>query len=274
MVSIVGMAGNPVLGPLELFDSTTIADMKARIQHDKPDPHRYARLLSGSETRSGNTTIGQLACADGTLELAAVFEYRLTAEERNEYVKKLREGGLDSTQIFRRFPLGARSDSVLALEAIRRDWRACEYAGADCTTDKEFLKCAIKVNRRSLQFACPELRADHELVLQAVALNGYALQFADPSLRNDPKFMTRAVKSNGWALEFADERMKANRDVVYIAVRETGTALEFAHYSLQNDKNIVLAAVRQNASAIKHASATLRNDEECQTAAVGVRWRP
>jgi len=304
VVTVVNMGGSVVWGPSDLPLAERMSDLKTRVLCDQADPHCHIRFFAGLDAPSDRTTVQELAGSNETLLLTAVQEYRLTDQERKDYKQKLQvkltAEGHQTLQIFQQFPASARADPVVVLEAIRRDWRAIQYATGSCNKDKEFMRAAIKVNRRALSFASEDLKTDRELVLEAVTLNGYALQFADPSLSEDPCFMKEAVRRNGSALEYADQSLKANKEIVLTAVKDSGMALAYANstmrqdeqvataavsqtghalqhvdLALQTNKNLVLAAVRQTGDAFKHVL-YLQNDPDVTRAAAaagGARWR-
>jgi len=253
VVTVSHMGGEVLLGPENFDDSTSVAELKTRIDAQRAEPSCFVRLLADCQTPHASVTLQKLRGNEETLQLTAIFEYKLTSKERQDYIKQLANHDEQAREIFKQMPLVARSDDAVIMAAIRRDWQAMEFAAGGCPKDKDFMLLAVRANRRALQFASQELKADQELVHAAATLNGYALQYADPSLRENTEFMMKVCRRNGAALEFAHQSIKANKEVVTAAVRDDGMALCFADAACRADPDIVKVAVAQRPSAKVYA---------------------
>lgn len=253
VVTVSLMGGAVLLGPEDFHHSTSVADLKTRIDRQRAEANRHVCLLADFQKPHDSVTLQKLAGSEETLQLTAIFQYHLTSKEREDYIKEFANHDDQAREIFKQMPLVARSDDAVVMAAIRRDWRTMEFAEGSCPHDKDFMLLAVRANRRALQFASQELRADQELVLEAASLNGYALEYADSSLSGNQEFMMKLCRRNGSALEYAHQAIRGNKEVVTAAVRDNGMALCFADAALRADPDIVRDAVRQMPDAKKYA---------------------
>eukprot|EP00971_Amphidinium_carterae_P129403 2563086-Amphidinium_carterae.1 len=53
--------------------------------------------------------------------------------------------------------------AITVMTALRRDWRALEFASEDCRGDRDIVLAAVKQSGFALQFAAESCRGDREV---------------------------------------------------------------------------------------------------------------
>ena len=108
-----------------------------------------------------------------------------------------------------------RSTAVVeALEAVRRNGLALEFASKHMKGDREVVMEAVKKHGLTLSYASEELKGDREVVIEAVKHNGDALSYASEELKGDREVVIEAVKQHGDALWYASKQLKTDSEVL------------------------------------------------------------
>mmetsp|Transcript_48556 Transcript_48556/g.113692 ORF Transcript_48556/g.113692 Transcript_48556/m.113692 type:complete len:316 (+) Transcript_48556:64-1011(+) len=156
-----------------------------------------------------------------------------------------------------------RTNRDIVFKAVRRNWRALQFAAECCTSDPEIVKAAVSQDLRAIQWTSVP-----EVVLAAVAQHWQALHWAPASCRCDRQVVLAAVRQDGRALEYASGDCKADPEIVLAAVRQDGRALQFAAEFCRGDPEIVKEAVRQHPMSLEFASESCTSNPDIVMAAV------
>jgi len=160
------------------------------------------------------------------------------------------------------FDASVRSDHIIALHAVRQDWRSLHLFDASVRSDHSIALQAIRKDWRSLHLFDANVRMNHKVVRKAVKQCGLAFEHADPSLQKDRGIVLLAVQRNASALAYVDPGMLSDRSLMVEVVQRNGPALEFLADPFRKDRTIVAKAVQQNASSLVFAADELKKDHE------------
>lgn len=115
------------------------------------------------------------------------------------------------------------------LAAVEKDPLMLQFASRNLKADKELVLHAVKRCWKALEYASCEVRSDEDVVAAALAQNPLALQFAADNIKNDYNLVLEIVKKDPQALMFASKKLRAD-DVV--------SATAYAAYISQKCKGL------------------------------------
>ncbi|CAE7486680.1 unnamed protein product, partial [Symbiodinium pilosum] len=282
---VAAMTGGELCKLLNVAMSTTIWDIKERIEHVEGTKLNAQKLLGadGKVAQDDSILADVIDCTNPVLSLirsppvwAGLLEHIAAGEVQLE--------DLDD---------GARGDRCLVLAAVHASQgRALAHASVALRGDKDIVTEAVKRNGLSLRHATPSMRADRDVVLAAIRECPMALEFASDLLRKDHDFIVTAVRVSARAAgcvteelqknsSFAGEllsafpavfahlppELRSSQEFVLRAVRRNGDVLRFAA-GWHSHPEVVLTAIQKAPQAVHFVEASLRQRAEFGTAAV------
>lgn len=193
-----------------------------------------------------------------------------------QWLEKVQEHGLQ----LRLAPREVRTDRVVVMAAVEKNWRAFEFASEELKLDREVALAAALQNHKAVAHVPKRLWDDRSFVLEMVKKDWSYIKSADDDILNDREVMFTAVGQDWHALEFASEELRGDRDLVLLAIRQGGPEVMDRHYCTPEateqaveDREAVLIMVRQDWRNLEMAHEQYWSDRELAMIAVTQDWR-
>ncbi|CAE8627627.1 unnamed protein product [Polarella glacialis] len=196
------------------------------------------------------------------------------SQEQATWLAKCEEFGLQ----LQNAPAAMKADHDVVIAAVRRNWKALEFASEDLREDLEVALAALECDARAAELVGEALYADRIFVLSAVQKDWSLLRLAAEPLLADPDIVLAAVQGHWQALEWAGEAVWDYLDIPRAAAQKGGWAVYDlapveAQETLKADREFVLACVRLDWRCLYNVSEELRGDREIGIVAVHQDWR-
>lgn len=188
--------------------------------------------------------------------------------EQAQWLGRVMQHGLQ----IREAPAHIRDDHDVVHAAVRRNWKALEYASERLRADREIVLTAVaKGEGNALSFVPDLLWADSLFVMNVVQVDGKLLKRAAPALAGDRAVVKAAILHDWQALEFASAELKADRETLLEALRHGGwDAMRYAQADARErakaDLDMMLLAVQHDWRAVAHCEVLLGPGSSSETA--------